>query len=278
MKKSLSATLALCLAMGLAGCGNDKAPAESAASANMEVSAPAEKKPAEKAPTAKGDADKEQKYQAALQSFNEGSSHSVYYEFKALGDYKDSAQLAQDAVIQNKLNFFTAEPANWFKERKAQYPIIEGDALAQTFAGKTWLVPNFQSVGYMEYTFNSDGTGSIFSSLLNEKWQDFTWSVNERGIEIHYAGEQADGEVRSYPVYKEDYHQVNEDVYIQFSPEAEAAHPNGGMPVAYIAKDSDFGKRYVKGSDILVKISEDNPNGWTCEQDENGLYYAHVEK
>ena len=112
MKKSLSATLALCLAMGLAGCGNDKAPAESAASANMEVSAPAEKKPAEKAPTAKEDADKEQKYQAALQSFNEGSSHSVYYEFKALGDYKDSAQLAQDAVIQNKLNFFTAEPAN----------------------------------------------------------------------------------------------------------------------------------------------------------------------
>ena len=214
MKKSLSATLALCLAMGLAGCGNDKAPAESAASANMEVSAPAEKKPAEKAPTAKEDADKEQKYQAALQSFNEGSSHSVYYEFKALGDYKDSAQLAQDAVIQNKLNFFTAEPANWFKERKAQDPIIEGDALAQTFAGKTWLVPNFQSVGYMEYTFNSDGTGSIFSSLLNEKWQDFTWSVNERGIEIHYAGEQADGEVRSYPVYKEDYHQVNEDVYI----------------------------------------------------------------
>lgn len=278
MKKSLSGALAFCLAMGLAGCGNDKAPAESATSVNVAVSAPTEKKSAEKAPTAKADANKEQKYQAALQQFNEGSSHSVYYEFMELGEYKDSAQLAQDAVIQNKLNFFTAEPANWFKERKAQYPIIEGETLAQTFAGKTWVVPNFQAVGYMEYTFNSDGTGSIFSSTLNDRWNDFTWSVNERGIEIHYAGESDEGAARSFPVYKEDYHQVNEDVYIQFSPEAEAAHPNGGMPVAYINKDSDFGKRYIKASDILVQISMDNPNGWTREQDENGLYYAHVEK
>ena len=278
MKKSFSAALVLCLAVGLAGCGNDKAPAEGAASANTEVSAPAEKKPAKKPSTTKVDANKEQKYQAALQQFNEGSSHSVYYEFMELGEYKDSAQLAQDAVIQNKLNFFTTEPANWFKERKSQYSIIEGEALAQTFAGKTWVVPNFQAVGYMEYTFNSDGTGSIYSSTLNDQWKDFTWSVNERGIEIHYAGEPAEGEARSNPVYKQDYHQVNENVYIQFSPEAEAAHPNGGMSVAYINKDSDFGKRYIKASDILVQISMDNPNGWTREQDENGLYYAHVAK
>lgn len=269
--QSIGLVCLLALALMASGCGREKAVPEKETPVSAAESTPAE---ALSAPAEEEEAEdpREADYTAAVESFDAGSSHSVYYDFEALGDYKDSAQLMQEAYLQNLLNFFAHGPAERFYEARADYPLLNEDEIFQAVCGKEWLVPNMQAEGYTEYDFHTDGTGEIIQ--MNGSAKDITWEIRNGDVAWRYPdspeGVPADVDLG------QQFRKIADGIYMVFRTDADDMK-SGSSVIAYIERDSDWGERYAKGTEILMALSTEHSGQWRVVEDDNGLYYAHVE-
>ena len=88
-------------------------------------------------------------YNAALLQLQGGYSYDAYYGFKALGDYKDSAELMDQAYW---LNILTCN-ANSFLyhgayDMKDSFRVMSDTEIKQIIPQNEWISPFMQSVGY----------------------------------------------------------------------------------------------------------------------------------
>lgn len=250
------------------GCGNNTSTPPQTTTPSSDTSPPSspseplnEERPQE--------ATKERIYQSALTHLEEGNSVSAYKDFAALGDYKDSAHLKEVTFLQNQLNFLTYGAADWFRDNRESFALVPTHLVADTMGGHTWLVPNFQARGYLEYVLANDGTGEVIDPFLGQRFHDIAWSVPDEGFRIRYPNEITDEDHIAYPT---EIRKAAEGVYIFYV--VNATPPlNGSDIVAYIDKDSAFAQRYIKANEIIMNVIENPNTQWHIDQDPYGLYF-----
>lgn len=267
----ISMVVLMMMLLACAGCGRDEGTQEGSPSVAAEA-AGARTESFSAPPEAAKEDPREADYTAAVESFEAGSSHSVYYDLAALEGYKDSAQLMQEAKLQNWLNFFAHGLADRFYEARADYPLLSEDEIFQAVCGKEWLVPNIQAEGYMEYDFHTDGTGKIIH--MNGRSDDITWEIRNGDVAWRYPDSPED--VPGNYDLGQEFRKIADGVYMVFFTDAEEMK-SGSSAVAYIERDSDWGARYARGTEILMDLSAGASGHWRVVEDDNGLYYAHVE-
>lgn len=119
-------------------------------------------------------------YNAALLQLRSGYSYDAYYGFKALGDYKNSPELLNQAYWLNQLSYNVSrlEYQEMYDIRE-NYELLSEAEIRALLPTATWLTPSMQSVGGGIIKFNVDGTAS---DLTYSRPQEMIWTIDNGGI------------------------------------------------------------------------------------------------
>lgn len=123
-------------------------------------------------------------YNAALLQLRSGYSYDAYYGFKALGDYKDSADLMNQAWWLNQISYDASEMQyHKIYEQRYNYELISENQFRSVITTSKWLQPSLQSMGGNYYIFNPDGTGiSNFCGISGLAPNQIIWSIEKGGV------------------------------------------------------------------------------------------------
>ena len=145
---------------------------------------PTDPEPPEEEQPAVDDQEKNIAYNAALLQLRAGYSYDAYYGFKALGDYKDSADLMNQAWWLNQISYGASElQYHKIYEQRYNYELISETQFRSVITTSKWLQPGLQYIGGTCYTFNPDGTGvSDFSGDDRLPPSQIIWSIEKGGL------------------------------------------------------------------------------------------------
>ena len=244
-----------------------------------EVDTPEEEQPSEE------DQQKNVEYNAALLQLQSGYSYDAYYGFKALGDYKDSAELMDQAYW---LNILTCN-ANSFLyhgayDMKDSFRVMSDTEIKQIITQNEWISPFMQSVGYEINTFDSDGTGTCLMQGHPTPPYDTAWILDKGGlfsatahiVDIYGNHHYYDPVVfNNTYINKKEFCEIIPGVYVDIViSNANVSSPGPGSPhgsAAYVDLDSNIGQ----GLKAFWDRYSANPSlGYgPFQQDTNGLWY-----
>lgn len=150
----------------------------------------------------------EAEYETALKYLNEGDSYSACEAFERLGDYKDSIEKLNEAILQNNIDCFgydnTSAQFSFAKDQN-HFQQINGDEIQQRFVG-TWIMKSwyYKPSYYTEQTHNADGSGQ---STADENL--IRWAVSENHLQyVRYKESYAvatDGQLMDERLNKDSY-------------------------------------------------------------------------
>lgn len=249
------------------GCENQPSVPAPHESAELSSSAPTPTAPnKEEAPQVE---DQERHYQSALTHLENGETCAAYQDLATLGEYKNTPLLKEEIYLQNQLGFITLGATDYFRDNREAFALLPKHLIDETFANKTWIVPNFQSHRYLEYVLASDHSGEVYDPFLGENIHDITWMSTEYGFRIGNPDIITDQDEIHYQT---EIRKAAEGVYLFYV--LDALKPYGGSDiVCYIDKESVFGKRYIKTNAIIMDVIQNPATQWRVLQDPYGLYF-----
>lgn len=122
-------------------------------------------------------AENEAAYEQAMKYLNEGRKLRDAYElFSELGDFKDSAEKADDTYVQLMINTFDNIHGNtaysYFKENRTTFTLLDEDEINAVIPGN-WLIRSCVSRRFESITLTGDGFGDdtyVADSRFHYHW------------------------------------------------------------------------------------------------------------
>ena len=199
-------------------------------------------------------AENEAAYEQAMEYLNEGRKLRDAYElFSELGDFKDSAEKAEDTYVQSMINTFDGVVGNtafsYFTENRTTFTLLDEDEINAVIPGN-WLICSRSGRGFSSITLTGDGFG------------DYTY-VADSVYHYHWL---AEGNTFFYDSY-------TKNTYAPFDTSdsynyLELRKVKDGFYIAYRTSGNTSGEpRYLfvrtgtEWADRLIAVSEGNANG-----------------
>ena len=122
-------------------------------------------------------AENEAAYEQAMEYLNEGRKLRDAYElFSELGDFKDSAEKAEDTYVQSMINTFDGVVGNtafsYFTENRTTFTLLDEDEINAVIPGN-WLICSRSGRGFSSITLTGDGFGDytyVADSVYHYHW------------------------------------------------------------------------------------------------------------
>ena len=234
---------------------------------NPEVDTPEEEQPSEE------DQQKNVEYNAALLQLQSGYSYDAYYGFKALGDYKDSAELMNQAYWLNQLSYNASRlQYQELYDIRTNFELLSEDDIKKLMPTTIWLQPGMQSAGGAYYTFNADGTGTNPSSLNdpNPNPIETVWFVENGGL-FHYTKDFVEHYEITTDGYLKEFRKIVDGVVADIDIVGHGI--SGPMPMNGSEIFVDFNSNIGKGLEKYWKRLEQAIYNISYQLDTNGIYY-----
>ena len=206
-------------------------------------------------------------YDVAMDLYENGYSYQAYYAFRDLGNYRDSVEMMEKAMLLNRISYnYSDGTSRWFVEHVNDFTSISESEISSIMLQGSWLFPGSQYLGYTTDTFLENGT------RLHDGLPSMEWHVAFGGI---YASEY-DPNNNYYTEYslilQKDFRKLTDDVYANIAIKVSEPIKSGAYADIYIQKGSTFGNAYE--ACMERRISYMNAGSVIgVRQDENGLCY-----
>jgi hypothetical protein len=206
-------------------------------------------------------------YDAAMDLYENGYSYQAYYVFRDLGNYRDSVEMMEKAMLLNRISYnFNDYTSKWFVTHVNDFVSISESEISSIMIQGSWLCPGSQYLGYSIDTFLPNG-GRIHNDSLSMKWNVAFGGINS----MFYTPGSTDN--ISYPFdFQKDFRKLTDGVYADIIVEFPFPINSGPYTDIYIQKGSTFGNAYE--ACMERRISYMNAGSVIgVRQDENGLCY-----
>ena len=212
-------------------------------------------------------------YNAALLQLQSGYSYDAYYGFKALGDYKDSAELMNQAYWLNQLSYNASRlQYQELYDIRTNFELLSEDDIKKLMPTTIWLQPGMQYAGGAYYTFNADGTGTKPSSLNdpNPNPIETVWFVENGGL-FHYTKDFVEHYEITTDGYLKEFRKIVDGVVADIDIVGHGI--SGPMPMNGSEIFVDFNSNIGKGLEKYWKRLEQANYNISYQLDTNGIYY-----
>lgn len=202
-----------------------------------------------------------------------GYSYDAYYGFKALGDYKDSAELMNQAYWLNQLSYNASRlQYQELYDIRTNFELLSEDDIKKLMPTTIWLQPGMQYAGGAYYTFNADGTGTKPSSLNdpNPNPIETVWFVENGGL-FHYTKDFVEHYEITTDGYLKEFRKIVDGVVADIDIVGHGI--SGPMPMNGSEIFVDFNSNIGKGLEKYWKRLEQANYNISYQLDTNGIYY-----
>lgn len=151
-------------------------------------------------------------YNAALLQLQNGYSYDAYYGFKALGNFKDSESLLEQALWLNRIStniiywgYTGARNYDWYKS----YSRMSDDEIYNALINKTFYVPSAQSPQFGATLFKENGISYYLgdNTALNSRYDQGNWFIAKHGVFLNK------GTMNDPTIYDQTFIKLTEGLY-----------------------------------------------------------------
>ena len=151
-------------------------------------------------------------YNAALLQLQNGYSYDAYYGFKALGNFKNSESLLEQALWLNRISvnitywgYTGARNYDWYKS----YSRMSDDEIYNALINKTFYVPSAQSPQFGATLFKENGISYYLgdNTALNSRYDQGNWFIAKHGVFLNK------GTMNDPTIYDQTFIKLTEGLY-----------------------------------------------------------------